>query len=65
MKPETPNEETDAPLIRCHTTPCEIYGCEITGAIRISRATWVCPRCGADVSLSVVLFEEARQIKNP
>jgi len=44
---------------------CQRDGCDIMGAIHVSRAKWLCPRCGADVSLSVVMLNDARQIKNP
>lgn len=40
---------------------CETGKHDYDNPIRKSRAYWVCPKCGKDISLEVVLIYEARQ----
>lgn len=37
------------------------HHCDLTEAIHVSRAKWVCATCGEDVSLMYLLWCEARE----
>jgi hypothetical protein len=34
-------------------------------AIRKGRACYVCPKCGKDITLAIILMEEAKREKKP
>lgn len=44
-------------------TPINLYdcapNCDLTKVINTSRATWVCAKCGRDVSMMYLFFVDA------
>jgi len=42
-------------------TVCDKLGiCDIANAKMVSRATWICPLCGKDISLHFLFYMQAK-----
>lgn len=40
--------------------PCSDFSHDIEHAVRVGRATYICPKCKRDISLLVMLYAEAK-----
>lgn len=44
-------------------TPINLYDCpepcDLTTAVKINRATWICAKCGADISMRYLMWAMA------